>query len=169
MTAARKNVQDGAASGREAGFMSSIRTEFEIDVDADLAWRVVGDWVDGPVGMGHGYVVSSHAEGDVRVVTFVKGIVARERLVARDETTRRIVYSMIGDTVCPEHDNAAMQIVADGAGRCRFVWSRDVLPDELARPLLAYMEESAPIIKRTLESGDHHLGAAAPRLKPQVD
>ena len=146
--------------------MASIRTEFEIDVDAERAWRVIGDWADGPVGMGHGYVVSSHAEGDVRVVTFAKGTVARERLVARDETARRIVYSLIGDTVCPEHDNTAMQIVADGPGCCWFVWSRDVLPSELAGPLLAAMEEAAPIIKRTLESGVHHLGGAAPRPKP---
>jgi hypothetical protein len=72
--------------------------------------------------------------------------------VARDETARRIVYSLIGDTVRPEHDNAVMQIVAVGAGRCQFVWSRDVLPDDLATPLRAAMEQAAPIIKRTVES-----------------
>ncbi|MGE2813757.1 SRPBCC family protein [Mycobacterium heidelbergense] len=131
--------------------MASIRTECEIDVDADRAWRVIGDWVDGPVGMANGYVVSSQADGDIRVVTFAKGTVARERLIARDEAERRIVYSLIGDTVCPEHDNTAMQIVAIGPGRCRFVWSRDVLPDELARPLLAAMEDAAQAIKRTLD------------------
>lgn len=151
MTAARKNVQDRAASGREAGFMASIRTEFEIEVDADRVWQVIGDWADGPAGMAHGYVASSHTEGDVRVVTFAEGNVARERLVARDESARRIVYSLIGDTVCPAHDNTAMEIVADGPGRCRFVWSRDVLPDELAGPLLAAMEEASQAIKRTLE------------------
>jgi hypothetical protein len=133
--------------------MASICTEFEIDVDAERAWQVIGDWAGGPVGMGQGYVVSSYAEGDIRVVTFAKGTVARERLVARDESVRRIVYSLIGDTVCPEHDNTAMQIVADGPGCCRFVWSRDVLPDELAGPLRAAMEEASQVIKRTLEDG----------------
>jgi hypothetical protein len=44
-----------------------------------------------------------------------------------------------------------MQIVPDGDGRCRFVWSRDVLPDELAAPLHAAMEEAAPIIRATFE------------------
>jgi hypothetical protein len=131
--------------------MASIRTEIEIDVDADRAWGVIGNWVDGPVGMGRGYVVSSQADADFRVVTFAKGTIARERLVARDEGTRRVVYSLIGDTVRPEHDNTAMQIVSLGARRCRFIWSRDVLPDELAGPLHAVMEEAAPIIKRTLE------------------
>lgn len=131
--------------------MASIRTEFEIGVDADRAWRVVGDWADGPVGMGRDYVTSSRADADIRVVTFANGPVARERLVTRDEDARRIVYSMIGGTVQPEHDNAAMQIVPLDAGRCRFIWSRDILPDELAEPLRAYMEESALVIKRTLE------------------
>jgi polyketide cyclase/dehydrase/lipid transport protein len=131
--------------------MASIRTEFEIDVDADRAWRVIGDWADGPVGMANGYVASSQTDGDVRVVTFAKGNVARERLIARDEDERRIVYSLIGDTVCPQHDNTAMQIVAIGPGRCRFVWSRDVLPDELAGRLLAAMEDAAQAIKCTLE------------------
>jgi hypothetical protein len=132
--------------------MASIRTEIEIDVDADRVWRVIGDWVDGPVEMARGHVVSSQADGELRVVTFASGTVARERLIARDEAARRIVYSLIGDTVHPEHDNAAMQILAEGAGRCRFVWSRDVLPDALAAPLLAAMESALPIVKRTLEA-----------------
>lgn len=121
-------------------------------MDADRVWRVIGDWADGPVGMARGHVVSSRADGDVRVVTFARGTIARERLVARDEAARRIVYSLIGDTVRPEHDNTVMQIVPDGAGRCRFIWSRDMLPEELAEPLHAAMEEAAPIIKRTLEA-----------------
>ncbi|MCW2663408.1 MAG: hypothetical protein JWP83_4560 [Mycobacterium sp.] len=133
--------------------MASIHTEFEIAVDADQVWRVIGDWAGGPVGMAHGHVVSSRAEGNVRVVVFTNGNIACERLVARDESARRIVYSLIGDTVRPEHDNAVMQIVPNGPGRCRFIWSRDVLPDELAQPLHTAMQEAAPIIKRTLEDG----------------
>ncbi|OBI90911.1 SRPBCC family protein [Mycobacterium sp. 1245805.9] len=131
--------------------MASIRTEFQIDVDADRVWQVVGDWADGPVGMARGYVASAQADGDVRVVTFANGNVARERLVARDDSARRIVYSLIGDTARPEHDNTAMQIVPDGARRCRFIWTRDVLPDELAVRLHAAMEQAAQAIKACLE------------------
>jgi hypothetical protein len=58
----------------------------------------------------------------------------------------------MGDSVRPDHDNAVMQVLPDGAGRCRFVWTRDVLPDELAEPLRVAMEQAAPIIKRTLET-----------------
>ena len=131
--------------------MASIRTEFPIDVDASRVWQVIGDWADGPVRMARGLVVSSDAEGTVRVVTFADGMIARERLVTRENDARRIVYSMVGDTVRPEHDNAVMQIVPEGADRCRFIWTRDVLPDELAESLRAAMEDAGAVIKRTLE------------------
>jgi Polyketide cyclase / dehydrase and lipid transport len=138
----------------EGRSISSIRSEFVIEVDAARVWRVIGDWADGPVGMARGLVVSSHAEGTVRVVTFANGMIARERLVTRDDDARRIVYSMVGDTVRPEHDNAVMQIVPDGADRCRFIWTRDVLPDELAEPMRVAMEEASTIIKRTIEADE---------------
>ena len=132
--------------------MASIHTEFLINADAALVWRVIGDWADGPVAMAPGYVVSSHAEGDVRVVTFANGTVARERLVARDDDARRIAYSVIGDSLRPEHDNAVMQVIPDGVDRCRFTWTRDVLPDELARPLREAMREAGLVITRTLDA-----------------
>jgi hypothetical protein len=131
--------------------MASIRTEFMVEANAARVWKTVGNWENGPADMASGLVVSCRAEGPVRVVTFADGRIARERLVTRDDDERRIVYSVIGDTVQPDHDNAVMHVVADGEGRCRFVWSRDVLPDELAQPLLAAMREAGPIIKRTLE------------------
>jgi hypothetical protein len=131
--------------------MASIHTEFIVDADATQVWKIIGDWANGPVEMARGHVVSSRAEGPVRVVTFADGRVARERLITRDDANRRIVYAVIGDTVRPDHDNAVMHIVAEGNGRCRFIWSRDVLPDELAEPFLASMRQASPIIKRTLE------------------
>jgi Polyketide cyclase / dehydrase and lipid transport len=131
--------------------MASVHTEFMIEADAARVWKTVGNWENGPADMARGHVVSSRAEGQVRVVTFADGRVARERLITRDDEGHRIVYSVIGDTVRPDHDNAVMQIVADGVGRCRFVWSRDVLPDELAEPLLAAMRDAGAVIKRTFE------------------
>jgi hypothetical protein len=131
--------------------MASIRTEFIVEADAARVWKSVGDWQNGPADMAPGHVASCRTEGPVRVVTFADGRIARERLVTRDDEARRIVYSVIGDTVRPDHDNAVMQVVAEIEGRCRFVWSRDVLPDKLAEPFLASMREAGLVIKRTLE------------------
>jgi hypothetical protein len=135
--------------------MASIRIEIDIEADAAQVWEVIGDWADGPARMAPGYVRSSRATDDVRVVTFADGFVARERLITRDDEARRIVYSLIGDTAAPEHDNAVMRVVPDGPGRCRLHWARDVLPADAAQPLSAAMHEAAPIIKRALESGGH--------------
>lgn len=131
--------------------MASIRVELDIMADAAQVWQVIGDWADGPARMAPGHVVSSQTTDDVRVVTFANGFIARERLITRDDEARRIVYALVGDAA-PEHDNAVMQVVADGPGRCRLHWSRDVLPDEAAQPLGAAMREASPIIKRALES-----------------
>ena len=131
--------------------MASIQIEFDVEADSSPVWQVIGDWADGPVRMAPGFVASCEADGDVRVVTFADGFVARERLVSRDDQARRIAYSLIGDTARPEHDNAVMQVVAEGPNRCRFLWSRDVLPHDAADALRAAMERAAPIIKGALE------------------
>lgn len=131
--------------------MAFIQIEFEVDADGAHVWQVIGDWAGGPVRMAPGFVTSSETDGDVRTVTFADDFVARERLVSRDDDAHRIAYSLTGDTA-PEHDNAVMQVVADGPQRCRFVWIRDVLPADAAGPLQAAMQEAAPIIKRALEN-----------------
>lgn len=146
----RKDVQDIHADTAQTDGMAFIRVEFDVEADCAAAWQVIGDWEAGPVGMAPGFVVSSEATGDVRVVTFADGFVARERLVSRDEGRCRIAYSLTGDAG-PVHDNAVMEVVAAGPRRCRFLWSRDVLPDEAAGPLRAVMHEAAPIITSALE------------------
>ncbi|MUL63599.1 MxaD family protein [Mycobacterium sp. CBMA 234] len=132
--------------------MTFIQIEFDIEADCARVWQVIGDWATGPMRMAPGFVASSEATGDVRIVTFADGFVARERLVSRDDSVRRIAYSLIGDTARPEHDNAVMQVASAGPRRCRFLWSRDVLPDAAAGPLRAAMQEAAPIIKSALEN-----------------
>ncbi|WP_233594899.1 hypothetical protein [Amycolatopsis sp. WAC 04169] len=60
---------------------------------------------------------------------------------------------MVGGTVRPDHDNASMQVFADGERRCRLVWARDVLPDALAAPMAEAMSQALKAIKRTLDRG----------------
>lgn len=136
-----------------------VRIELSIGANADDVWAVVRDFVAGPLRMAPGYVVETKVidtqDGtDTRVVTFASGAVVRERLVAVDDQQRRIVYAVIGDTMRPDHDNASMQVYADGENRSRFVWIHDVLPDDLAMPLRAAMEQGGDVIKRTLERQD---------------
>ena len=130
--------------------MAEVYMEVAISVGAEQAWEVIGDFVEGPARMAPGFVVECRADGDLREVTFADGVVARERLVARDDRRRRIVYSLVGGTMSPEHDNATMQVLPDGTDRCRLLWVHDVLPDELAEPMRTAMEQGATAIARSL-------------------
>ncbi|MGW4395339.1 SRPBCC family protein [Amycolatopsis nivea] len=135
--------------------MATIREEAVLESSADDVWEVIGDFAAGPRRMAPGFVLDSRAEEDCRVVTFANGTVVRERRVGVDHDTRRIVYAVVGGDVRPEHDNASMQVLADGEQRCRLVWIRDVLPDELAAPMRKTMSAGLEVIKRTLD----HLGS----------
>jgi len=131
--------------------MASISKEILIRSSAEDVWAVVGDFAAGPSRMAPGYVVDTRVEADTRVVTFIDGTVARERFVALDHESRRIAYAVVGDSLQPAHDNASMQVLADGERRCRLIWIHDVLPDDLAPTLDAAMTHGGAVIKHTFE------------------
>ena len=131
--------------------MASISEQIVIESSAGDVWEVIGDFATGPSRMAPGFVVDTRTEDDCRIVTFANGSVAKERRVSVDDDARRIVYSVVGGTAQPTHDNAAMQVVADGERRCRLVWTRDVLPEELAAPMAEAMSHGLGVIKRTLD------------------
>ncbi|QKW32836.1 SRPBCC family protein [Actinomadura sp. NAK00032] len=130
--------------------MASIRKEISIRSSAEEVWEVIGDFGAGPSRMAPGFVVDTRVDGDSRVVTFADGTVARERFVSIDHETRRIVYAVVGESMQPDHDNASMQVVADGEAQCRLVWVHDVLPDDLATPIGTAMTHGLAVIQKTL-------------------
>jgi hypothetical protein len=133
--------------------MASVQKEIIIDADPAEAWAVISDFADGPVRMAPGFVTDSRLdEPDVRIATFADGTIVRERLIALDDQSRRLAYSVIGDTMAPTHDNASMQVFAHSDGRSRFVWIHDVQPDELAIAMSAAMDHGLSIFKQTMES-----------------
>ncbi|WP_067889983.1 SRPBCC family protein [Nocardia vaccinii] len=134
--------------------MATVRTEFEVAADAADIWAVIRRFDTGPVRMAPGFVTGCTADGDHRLVTFANGTVVRERLVSVDEERMRIAYSVVGGDVQPEHDNAVMQVISLGPGHSRFLWLRDLLPDESADGFLASMRAGGDYIKRTFEV--HH-------------
>ncbi|WP_328418359.1 SRPBCC family protein [Micromonospora sp. NBC_00389] len=136
--------------------MASIRKEIIIESSADEVWNVIRDFSAGPSRMAPGFVVDTRIEAASRVVTFADGTVARERLVSIDDVARRTVYSVVGDTIRPTHDNASMQVFDQGEAHSRLVWIHDVLPDDLATSLDAAMEQGMTVIKQTLESEAAH-------------
>ena len=49
------------------------------------------------------------------------------------------------------HHNGVAQVFADGEKRTRFVWTADLLPNELAGDIAGMMEAGIGVIKRTLD------------------
>src|SRR5262249_27006189 len=96
-----------------------------------------------------GFVTDTRLEDGARIVTFGNGMVARELIVDIDDASRRVVWSVVGGAMT--HHNGAAQVFADGPGSCRFVWTADLLPNEVAPGIAAMMEQGIGVIKQTLE------------------
>ena len=129
--------------------MASIHIESAVDVSADTAWealRRVGDAqaLFAPV------LAGSEMRGDTRTARFGNGLVVHERVIDVDDARRRVAYSAIDSPVLTYH-HASMQIVEDGAGRCRFVWTTDFLPGEAAGDLRGLIEAGTAALKSNLE------------------
>jgi hypothetical protein len=96
-----------------------------------------------------GFVTDTKLEGDARIVTFANGMVAKELIVDVDDDARRLVWAVVEGR--PTHHNGSIQIFPDGEN-CRLVWVADLLPNELAKPIGAMMQQGMEAMKRTLEA-----------------
>jgi carbon monoxide dehydrogenase subunit G len=128
--------------------MATLRKELRLGTAPERVWDAVRD-----VGALHtrlvpGFVLDTRMEGDVRVVTFANGLVAREPIVTLDDAGRRLVWSAAGGRTT--HYNAAVEVIAEGAGT-RLVWTIDLLPNEMAGPVEAMQDQAIAAMKRALE------------------
>jgi hypothetical protein len=130
--------------------MATIRKEIQIDAPFAKAWDALRD-----VGALHsklvpGFVTNTEMDGNARIVTFGNGMTAREDIVSIDDARHRVCWAILDQKF--RHYNGAAQVLADGAG-CRFVWTTDVLPDELAPAVEQMMSAGIATIRKTLEAG----------------
>jgi hypothetical protein len=133
--------------------MATVQTEIEIDASPELVWDALRDFGALHERLVPGFVVDTQLDAEgARLVTFFNGAVAREILVGVDEEQRRLAYSVVEGPFASTHHNASAQVVADGHGGSRFVWTTDVLPDALAAPTRELMGRGIAVIKTTLEA-----------------
>lgn len=128
--------------------MTWLHVETHIDAPPETVWDAARD-----VGALHtrlvpGFVTDTRMEGDIRVVTFASGAVARERIVGVDEAARRVAWA-IGHAPFDYH-HGALQVCAEDGG-ARVVWTADVLPDTLAQQVRPMMEAGLAAMKRNFE------------------
>ena len=129
--------------------MASIRKEIRIDAPPERVWDALRD-----VGALHtrlvpGFVVDTKLDGKTRTVTFGNGMVAREEIVDIDEARHRVAWAIVGQAF--RHYQGSAHVEADGASS-RFVWTADVLPDDLAGQVDMMMSTGIAVVKKTLEA-----------------
>jgi carbon monoxide dehydrogenase subunit G len=130
--------------------MATIHREVHIQADPEKVWSALRD-----VGALHtrlcpGFVIDTKMEGDARIVTFGNGRTARELIVSVDDERRRVAWAIAGGAFV--HYNGAAQVIPLAEGGCRFTWTSDLLPNEVAPTVEAMIEDGIATIKRTQEA-----------------
>jgi hypothetical protein len=128
--------------------MASIYKEVSLRRSTNEIWDAVRDAGAVHTRLARNFVTDCEFDGDVRVVTFANGLVAKERIVTIDDERRRLVYSVIEGR--PTHHNGSFQVFAEGPERCRLVWIADLLPEDVAGAIGQMMTLGIEAIRATL-------------------
>jgi carbon monoxide dehydrogenase subunit G len=107
--------------------MAQGAVDITLDAAPDAVWAKVGDF--GGVGDFFPGIESFRLEGDDRIIGMF-GMEIRERLVARDDATRTLSYSVVGGAPLESHI-ATITVEAQGHGS-KVTWAYDVEPAEMA-------------------------------------
>lgn len=126
--------------------MASIHNDVPLPASADEVWDAVRDFGALHRRLVPGFVTACSRDGDVRVVTFANGAIARELLVDCDAARRRLVYAIDSERL--QHYSASVQVIAETDASCRLVWIIDMLPNELAADVQAQTVDAVAAMHR---------------------
>jgi carbon monoxide dehydrogenase subunit G len=131
--------------------MATIRKEVQIKAPPAQVWDSLRDVGALHTRLAPGFVVDTRMDGDAaRIVTFGNGMIVREEIVDVDDVARRVVWAIVGGKF--RHYNGTAQVFPDGSGVSRFVWTADLLPNDLAGAVAGMIEEGIAVIKKTMEA-----------------
>jgi hypothetical protein len=132
--------------------MASLRKDIPLGVAPSEAWAALRDFGAVHQRVVPGFVTDATLDGDDRIVTFANGVVVRERLVSLDDERRRLVYAVVESSLGFEHHQASVEVIdpAPGTGGCSVAWTTDLLPDEVAPSVAAFMDQGAVAMARRL-------------------
>ena len=128
--------------------MTSIIKDIIIDAPADSVWDAVADFGAVHRRFAPGFVTNVELVPGARMVTFGDGTVAKELFLGVDHPRRRLAYSIQSERL--EHHSASFQVLDEGGGKSRLVWTADVLPDAFATYLAERMDAGLVVAGQTL-------------------
>ena len=128
--------------------MASIQKDIIIDANPNDVWDALRDFGALHTRLVPGFVTDTRLDGDARIVTFGNGTVAREILVDCDDNKRRLVYAIVSERI--KQHSASAQVFDEGDGRTRFIWTADVLPNEIAPYMAAQMDLGLAAMQKSL-------------------
>ena len=130
--------------------MASVHKEIPLPATATVVWDAVRDFGALHTRLVPGFVLDTRLGGEARIVSFANGTIARELLVDCDDARQRLVYAVTSERV--RQHSASVQVIADGDGHCRLVWTVDVLPHDIAPHIDAQMDLAAAAMRRAFSA-----------------
>ena len=107
--------------------MTQAQESGELGASVDEVWKIVGDFGGLIEAMGLPVTLDGEGIGQTRTVAFgTENMV--ERLEARDDDAKRIVYSIVSGPLPVTGYLSTMQLTPVGDGRCRLDWSSTFEP-----------------------------------------
>jgi len=131
--------------------MASVIRDIVIDAQPDEAWDALRDWAAVHQRLAPGFLLDAQPDGRDRIVTFFNGAVVRELFLGADERARRLAWAVADGSLGLTHYNASAQVIQEGDAGTRFVWTADLLPDDLEPTVTGLIEQGLATIKDTLE------------------
>ncbi len=107
--------------------MAEGAVDVMVKAPPDEVWKKVGDF--GGVKEYFPGIESCRLEGDDRVIGLF-GMEIRERLMARDDESHALTYSVVAGVPIESH-TATISVEPEGDGS-RIIWAYAVTPDEMA-------------------------------------
>jgi len=132
--------------------MATLRKQFDVAAPPAAAWSAVREFGALHTRLVPGFVKACTLEqdGTVRLVTFASGMQVRERLVTRDDSGQRLVYTMEGGRAT--HYNAVVEVQDGAGGGSRMTWTVDLLPDMIAPAVEAMMDAGVQAMQAALRA-----------------
>ena len=126
--------------------MAERTAEIDIDGTPEDVWALVGDF-GGIAGWMPG-MESCRVEGENRILETM-GMTITEKLLARDDATKAITYSIV-DGVPVESHQATITVTEAGSGS-HVSWVVDAAPDDMADLMQGVYQSSLESVKAHVE------------------